>query len=149
MSQVGDKIVDFILKDQKDKDFNSAEYRGKKLLLSFHPLAFTPVCANQMKALEQHYDTMKELNAVPVGISIDHAFAKAAWAKELGLTKLEILADFWPHGRLAEQLGIFRDANGFSERANIILDEEGTIIWKKVYPIPELPDIDEVLEKLK
>ncbi len=44
---------------------------------------------------------------------------------------------------------MFREKSGISERANIIVDEKGKIVFVKVYPIPELPDINEIVEFLK
>ena len=60
-----------------------------------------------------------------------------------------ILADFWPHGKVAQAYGIFRDANGFSERANIILDENQRVVFVKVYPVHSVPDIAEVIRFLQ
>ena len=65
------------------------------------------------------------------------------------LKSLQLLADFWPHGDLAQKLGIFREANGFSERANVLLDEQGNVEWIKVYEIKTLPNLDEVFAQLK
>lgn len=102
-----------------------------------------------MKALEQRYEEFEKLNAIPLGLSVDPVPSKKAWANSLGLKKLRILSDFWPHGEVAKLYGIFREKDGFSERANVIVDEEGKIIFFKVYPIRELPDLDEVLNFLK
>jgi alkyl hydroperoxide reductase subunit AhpC len=49
---------------------------------------------------------------------------------------------------VAKSLGILR-AEGVSERANLIVDEAGKIMWVKVYPIRQLPDIGEILTALK
>ncbi|HOK23641.1 MAG TPA: redoxin domain-containing protein [Candidatus Hydrothermia bacterium] len=145
-----DKIEHFKLKDQHGELFNTEDLLGnKKILLSFHPLAFTKLCSKQMKELEERYDEIANLGVYPVGISVDPVPAKHAWAKELGIKKLRILSDFWPHGGIAKMLGIFREQDGFSERANIIVDENGEIIFKKVYEIRELPDLNEILEFLK
>jgi alkyl hydroperoxide reductase subunit AhpC len=40
--------------------------------------------------------------------------------------------------------GIFRDENGFSKRANVIVDEKQKVIFVKVYPVHSVPDIGEV-----
>jgi peroxiredoxin len=45
-------------------------------------------------------------------------------------------------------MGLLR-AEGFSERANVIVNETGKIIFVKVYPIRELPDIGEILSVLE
>jgi peroxiredoxin len=83
-----------------------------------------------------------------VGLSIDSVPCKAAWARSLKIKKTRLLSDFWPHGTLAKSLGILR-AEGFSERANILLDEAGKVMFVKVYPIRQLPDIGEILTALK
>jgi peroxiredoxin len=59
------------------------------------------------------------------------------------------LSDFWPHGEVAKLYGIFRDKDGFSERANIMVDENQKVVFFKVYPIRELPDMNEIINFLK
>ncbi|ACS90949.1 Thioredoxin peroxidase [Thermococcus sibiricus MM 739] len=147
--KVGEKAPDFVLKDQDGKEFRLSGFRGKKVLLSFHPLAWTSVCEKQMRALEENYEKFESLNVVPVGISVDPIPTKKAWAEDIGLKKLRILSDFWPHGEVAKLYGIFREKEGFSERANILVDEEGKMIFFKMYPIRELPDLDEIFEFLQ
>lgn len=147
--QVGDTFGDFSLKNQKEAVIDTASLTGKKLLLSFHPLAWTEVCAKQMQSLEANCDILESLNTVAFGLSIDSAPCKKAWAKSLGIEKTALLADFWPHGGLAMRLGIFIERFGFSERANIILDEKRIASLVKIYPLKELPDISEILDFLK
>ena len=146
--QVGKKLRDFKLKDQNGQEFLPADCKGKRVLLSFHPLAWTPVCAQQMQSLEKSKKALDKLNTVAVGLSIDSVPCKAAWAKSLKIKNTRLLSDFWPHGAVAKSLGILRD-EGFSERANIIVDEAGKVMFVKVYPIKQLPDIAEILTALK
>ena len=146
---VGDIAPDFVLKDNRVQDVRLSDYRGKKVLLSWHPLAWTSVCANQMKALEENLAEFEKYNTVPLGMSIDSYPSKNAWAKELGVANVKLLADFWPHGKVAQDYGLFLEEKGFSERANVLIDEEGKVIWVKTYDIPELPDIEEVLTMVR
>ena len=146
---IGNLVPDFTLKDQNDADVTLSSFRGKKVLLSWHPLAWTGVCTDQMRTLERNYQRFEELNTVPLGLSVDPQPAKAAWAAVLGLNDVKILADFWPHGKVSDDYGIFIDEFGFSKRANFIIDEEGKLLWSKVYRMSELPDIEEVFEQLK
>jgi peroxiredoxin len=60
-----------------------------------------------------------------------------------------LVSDFWPHGEVASAYGIFREKNGFSERANIIVDEKGKVVFLKVYEIRQLPDINEIIGFIK
>lgn len=149
MIKVGDNAPDFTLKDHNRNDVKLSEFKGKRVLLSFHPLAWTKVCAEQMKSLEAHAKTFAELNTVALGISVDTVPSKNAWAKELGIEVTRLLCDFWPHGALAKSYGIFREKAGTSERANILIDEKGVVSFAKVYEISQLPDINEILEYLK
>jgi peroxiredoxin len=148
-AKVGDQAPDFVLKDQNEKEFKLSEHRGKRVLLSFHPMAWTGVCAKQMKSLEDNKAAFDSLNTVAVGLSVDSIPSKKAWADSLGIKHTSLLADFWPHGGVAQRFGMFRERGGTSERANIIVDEQGKIVFVKVYPIPELPDINEIIEFLK
>jgi len=102
-----------------------------------------------MQSLEANVDDFRKLNTVPLGLSVDSVPCKKAWATNLGIEKIDLLSDFWPHGGLAARLGLFIDKLGFSERANVILDEKRNAIFVKVYPLRELPDIEEVLDFLK
>ena len=145
---IGTKVKDFTLKDQNGQDFKLSAFKGKKVLLSLHPLAWTSICAKQMQALEKNLKGFERAGTVAVGLSIDSVPCKTAWAKSLKIKKTKLLADFWPHGKVAASLGLFRK-EGFSERANILIDEKGRISWIKVYPIRELPDIREVLAAVK
>ena len=149
MLAIGSIAPEFALKDQDGNVIQLLKLRGKKVLLSFHPLAWTSVCADQMKSLELAYEEFQSLNVLPIGISVDPVPSKKAWAESLGLKKLRIISDFWPHGEVAKAFDIFREKDGFSERANILIDEEGKIVWFKVYPIRQLPDLGEILSFLK
>ena len=147
--KTGETGPDFVLKDHNGKDFRLAELRGKRVLLSFHPLAWTEVCAKQMQSLETNRGILASLNIVPAGLSVDAVPSKKAWAGSLGIKVVPLLADFWPHGQVASAYGIFRSKNGFSERANVIIDESGKIVFFKVYEIRQLPDIQEIIEFLR
>jgi peroxiredoxin len=146
---VGRRVRDFSLPDQEKKQIRLSALRGKRVLLSWHPLAWTPVCALQMKALEKNRRAFAKLGVVALGLSVDTVPSKKAWAASLKIKETRLLCDFWPHGKVAKALGLFRQVEGSSERANIILDETGRVVFIKVYPIRELPDIEEILSFLK
>ncbi len=147
--ETGDAAPDFTLKDQNEQDVTLSDLKGKKkVVLSWHPLAWTSVCTVQMQDLEKHKEDFDRLNAVALGLSVDSAPSKKAWAEDMGVQATALLADFWPHGDVAQEYGIFREKNGFSERAVFVVDEDGVIRFKKVYPIREAPDIEEILKAL-
>jgi len=147
--QPGDPAGNFSLKDQNDKTFDLFENMGKRTLLPFHPLAWTPFCAAHMKSLEDNQDTFALLNTIAVGNRVDSIPCKKAWAENLSISRTPLLCDFWPHGMVAEQYGLFRFANGFSERANVIVDEKQKMVVVRVYPVHSVPDIQEVIAFIK
>jgi peroxiredoxin len=102
-----------------------------------------------MKSLENNKSVFDSLNTIAVGVSIDTVPSKKAWAKSLGIKNTRLLSDFWPHGKVADLYGIFRSKDGFSERANIIIDENQKIAFFKIYKLGQLPDIQEIIDALK
>ncbi len=144
----GDIAPNFSLQDNHDQTVNLLDYRGKKVLLSWHPLAWTPVCTDQMRSLENNWDNFQKFNTIPFGLSVDSPPCKKVWATALLLNNLSIPSDFWPHGKVAKDYGLFIDGEGISNRANVVINENGIVKWVKVYPMTQLPDINEVLQVL-
>ena len=149
MIAIGKKAPDFTLKDQNNNSVKLSGFRGKKVLLSFRPLAWTAVCQDQKKSLEENHVTFDDMNTVALGIGVDSVPSNKAWAEAMHIKNTRLLSDFWPHGDVAKAYGIFRDKDGFSERANIVLDETQKVIFAKTYPISQLPEIEEILKLLR
>lgn len=146
--KVGEKAPDFKLLDQNQETVILSDLRGKKVLLSWHPLAFTSVCTDQMRSLEREMERFLNKNCLPLGLSVDPVPSKSVWAKAISLKQLKVLSDFNPMGKIAKAYGIFSDDHGASKRVNILIDKEGKVIWVKKYEIKMLPDVEEVLEQL-
>jgi peroxiredoxin len=147
--QLGAMAPAFNLPDQDGELVSLKQFPGKKLLLSFHPLAFTSVCTDQMRSLDRNIEKFEKYNTIVFGMSVDPLPSKSVWAKTLSLKHIKILSDFHPLGAVARDYGVFSDEHGASKRANILINEKGMVIWTKKYEIKTLPDVDEVLGKLK
>jgi peroxiredoxin len=146
----GDEAPDFELRSHRGGTVRLSDYRGKKhVVLAFHPLAFTPVCATQMSGYELDLPRLNERDAIVLGISIDPQPSKTAWAKTLGSISFDLLSDFHPHGEVAQKYGVFRQKEGFAERAIFIVDKQGKIAWVRTYEIPEQPDNEEFMNALR
>jgi peroxiredoxin len=145
MIKIGSEAQDFSLKDHNGKTVKLSKFKGKKVLLSFRPLAWTAVCHDQMRSLEDNHMRLDELNTVALGIGVDSVPSNKAWAHSMDIQNTRLLSDFWPHGAVAKLYGIFRDSDGFSERANLVIDEDRKVIFAKTYPTSELPDIEEII----
>lgn len=147
--KIGERARDFTLEDQNGEKFTLSKFKGKKILLSFHPLAWTSVCSKQMISLEKNKKVFDSLDTTAVGLSVDSVPSKKAWAKSLAIKSTRLLSDFWPHGKVASLYGIFRNNDGISGRANIIIDRDQKIALHKVYKLGQLPDIREIIKVLE
>jgi peroxiredoxin len=148
--KTGDEAPDFELRSHRGGTVKLSDFRGKQqVVVAFHPLAFTPVCATQMCNYQADLGRFEALNAVVLGISIDAQPAKSAWAQTLGPISFDLLSDFHPHGEVAQKYGVYRAKDGISERAIFVVDRHGKIAWAKTYDIPEQPNNQELLEALR
>ena len=149
MIAVGSPAPDFELRSHTGQTVKLSSFRGKKqVVVAFHPLAFTPVCATQMQTYEKAGPRLDALGAHVVAISVDAGPSKKAWAESLGGISYDLLSDFHPHGKVATDYGVMR-ADGISERAIFVVDKNGTIAWEKRYEIPEQPDLGELFRALQ
>ena len=74
-------------------------------------------------------------------------FALKTWGAAMGGIKHPLLADFWPHGGVAQSFGIFNDGAGIANRCLFIIDPEGTIRFSELHQ-GTLPQVDATLEEL-
>ena len=146
--QVGDTAPDFELATHRGGRVKLSSFRGQKhVVLAFHPLAWTPVCANQMTNYEGDLVWFAKHDTHVLGVSVDAVPAKTEWAKSLGGLSFDLLSDFHPHAAVAAAYGVARE-DGISERAVFVVDKGGTVVFAKVYDIPILPDNAEVRHAL-
>ncbi len=60
-----------------------------------------------------------------------------------------LLADANPHAEVAKAFGVYRDADGTSERALFVIDKDGTIAWSYVSPVGVNPGADGALQAVE
>jgi alkyl hydroperoxide reductase subunit AhpC len=93
------------------------------------------------------------LNAQVLDISVDSTVSHIAWQKkDIGMVTIPLCADFYPHGDVTRAFGILREGPpipGISERASFIVDQSGKIAFAKVYPLDQIPDLEELLAVLR
>ncbi|MBI2956902.1 MAG: redoxin domain-containing protein [Acidobacteria bacterium] len=106
-----------------------------------------------MPALEARKADFAVRQAQVVGLSVDSVPSHLAWQKhQIGTLSFPLCSDFYPHGAVSARYGLLREGPpfpGISNRAVIIVDKQGKVAWKKVYDLPAMPDVNEILEALK
>ncbi|NUR74469.1 MAG: peroxiredoxin [Hamadaea sp.] len=128
---VGSVAPDFILKDQNNEEVQLSTFRGHRtVLLVFYPLAFSGHCQGELGALRDRLDDFTELAEV-LTVSVDSAYAHKVWATEQGY-EFPLLADFWPHGAVAQAYGVFNSAKGYADRGTFVVDIDGIIRYAAV-----------------
>ena len=123
--QVGDQAPDFTLNDQNNQERTLSEFRGdRNVLVVFYPLAFSGICTGE---LDQLRDDLAEFTAVQVlTVSVDSVYTLKAWSNQQGYD-FPLLADFWPHGKVAQDYGVFNDHAGIANRGTFLVDTDGVI----------------------
>ena len=101
-----------------------------------------------MPAYEADLAKFEGYDAQVVGISVDSIYTNANWAKSIGGLTYPLLSDFFPHGGVATQYGVFRQ-NGVTERAVVVIDKEGKIVYIDVHNIDKVPDNEDLFEELR
>ena len=155
MLQPGDMAPDFdlpVLMGGVKKRFHLAEHRGKQnLVLAFYPLNWEPVSTEQMVAYQVEREKFAARNAEVVGISVDSIMNTTAWEREIGPFDYPLCSDFWPHGDVSRKYGVLRadqPFTGASERAIFVVGKHGKIEFSKIYPVNQVPDLQETLAVL-
>lgn len=138
-AEVGQPAPDFTLKDQNNQEVRLSDFRGKNVVLLFYPLSFSGICTNEMCAVQEDLGTFQNDDVQVLGISVDTTYTHRVFAEQKGL-QFPLLADFWPHGKVADEYGVFDAERGVALRGTIVVDKEGVVRWKRVNAIPDARD---------
>jgi peroxiredoxin len=145
--EAGTKAPDFSLPDQDGNQVSLSDFAGKKLVLVFYPLDFSPVCTDQLSLYQEVLSELEAKGAKLVGISVDSAYSHAAFREKLNLT-MPLLADFHPKGEVSQAYGAWIEGAGISSRA-LVLIEGGEVKWSYVSPNPgEIPGANLIFDAL-
>ncbi len=135
MTQVvaGQLAPDFTLKDNHGTPVTLSALHGKNVLLVFIPFAFSGICTGELCELRDNLSLFESVDVTLLVISCDPMFAQKAWAEQENY-QFPFLSDFWPHGQVAEQYGVFDSENGLALRGSFLIDALGTVRWSVLNP---------------
>jgi peroxiredoxin Q/BCP len=144
--QVGEQAPDFALPGVPPGEYRLSAQRGKKVVLAFYPGDFTPVCTQQLSSYALKFDTFEETGAVLWGISIDDLERHERFAKARALG-FPLLSDV--DGAVSRLYGT-QSLLGTSRRAIVIIDEAGTVAWRRDEPLSmTFSEMEEIVARLQ
>ena len=144
---IGSTAPDFELKDQHGATVRLSDFRGRAVLGTFIPFAFTGICTGEICEMRDAADDFINDAVATLAITCDSMFSLKEWATREGID-YPLLSDFWPHGATARAYGVFNEEKGFDKRAAYVLDANGVVKWMKVYEPGTIPESKELLEAL-
>lgn len=143
----GTPATPFTLSSTPDQKVSLEELRGSPVILAFYPADWSPVCGDQMALYNEILPEFRRYGAQLLGISVDGVWCHAAFAQERKL-HFPLLADFEPKGAVARSYGVYREADGTSERALFVIDAQGVVRWSHVSALGINPGADGILDEL-
>jgi len=144
----GSRAPAFTLKSTPDQSVSLSEFLGQPVILAFYPADWSLVCSDQMSLYNEVLPEFRRHGAELIGISVDGAWCHAAFASARKL-HFPLLADFEPKGAVARSYGVYRAADGFTERALFVISPEGVITWSHVSPVGVNPGAEGILAALE
>jgi peroxiredoxin len=148
MLPIGIIAPDFELYSTPDQKLMLSDLLNKKIVLSFYPADWSPVCGNQMNLYNEMQKYFAMHNAQLIGISVDSKWSHLAFS-EHNQFHFPLLADFEPKGAVARLYEAYNEKEGECRRALYVIDENRAIRWRYLSPVGINPGADGILNALE
>ncbi len=148
----GQKAPDFTLFSSDLKEVSLNDFKGKKLIIHFFPMAFTGVCTEQLCTMRDDFGFYDDKHAQIIGISVDSPFTLAKF-KEENNYQFPLLSDFnkevsKAYGAQYEEF-VF-SLKGVAKRAAFVLNEDQEVIYAEVLESAgDLPNFNKIKETVQ
>ncbi len=138
--QIGDTAPDFTLNDSNRAPVTLSSFRDDKaVLVVFYPFAFSGGCTTELCAVRDDLGSFQNDKVQILGISVDPVPTLNAWREAHGY-EFPLLSDFWPHGQVARDYGVFFEPGGLALRGTFLIDKDGVVRFTEVNQPGELRD---------
>jgi peroxiredoxin len=129
---IGNPAPTFELPNQHGEKISLASFKAKKnVVVLFYPFAFSGTCTGELCAIRDDLNAFQNDEVQLLAISCDPMHAQRAFAEKEGY-KFPVLSDFWPHGTIAKEYGVFEEARGCANRGTFIIDKAGILRWQVI-----------------
>ena len=146
---VGQPAPDFTLRDQNNEEVSLSDFRGHQaVLIIFYPLAFTGICTGELCVVRDDLSTFQNDDVQVMTISVDSPYSHKVFSEKEGY-EFPLLADFWPHGAVAQAYGVFNETTGFANRGTFLVDKDGIVRFAELNGPGEGRNADDWREAIK
>ncbi len=119
----------------------------RKVVLLFFPLAFSPVCTDEMCHLRDTWGDWEGLDAQVLGISVDSPFVAERFRSDQNIP-FPILSDF--NKEVATRYGVLHEdlkgLKGVAKRSAFVIGADGKVVYRWV---TEDPSVQVPFEEVK
>jgi peroxiredoxin len=143
----GTRVPEFTLRREDRSRFTQEDLVGRTSVLVFYPVAFTPVCTDQLNLYQEVLDEFAAQGATLYAVSCDASPSQRAFKEHLGVT-IEQLSDFEPKGAACRAFGVYHEQGGVPLRALVLVGPDGVVTWSHVAEPGELPGANLIFDAL-
>lgn len=147
MIAVGELAPDFELPDQARQPVRLSDFRGRKVVLMFYPWAFSGICTPEVCEVRDRRAELVNDDTQVLAVSVDSVHVTKAFAAATDVN-YPLLSDFWPHGAVAQQYGVFDETAGAALRGTFVIDRDGVVRWSVVNAIKDPRAADDYVKAL-
>src|SRR3954466_5676399 len=142
--KVGEAAPDFELMNQDKNKVKLSDLRGKKVVLLFYPMDFSPTCTTEHCTFGPELPKITgSEDAVVFGVSCDSPFCHAAFRRQYNIP-YDLLAD--PTRKMVKAYGMWGGEEPYncSKRGTVVIDRDGKITYYKEQPMKEPRQVEEL-----
>ena len=135
--KVGDAAPNFELMDENKNVVKLADLRGRKVVLLFYPMDFSPVCTAEHCEFGPGVGRLAGgADSVVYGVSCDSPFSHAAFKKQYNIP-YSLLAD--PTRKMAKAYGMWAGEEPYNctKRGTVVIGADGRIAHYEEVPMRE------------
>ena len=146
----GDTAPNFELMDENKTVVKLADLKGKKVVLLFYPMDFSPTCTTEQCEFGPGLvKSVEGKDTVIFGVSCDSPFCHAAFKKQFDIP-YSLLAD--PTRKMAKAYGMWAGEEPYNctKRGTVVIDKSGKILHYEEVAMREprkLNDLEAIVAK--
>ena len=147
---VGQAAPDFAVMDENKNPVKLSDLRGKKVVLLFYPMDFSPTCTTEQCEFGPGLvKSVEGKDTVIYGVSCDSPFSHAAFKKQYNIP-YSLLAD--PTRKMAKAYGMWAGEEPYNctKRGTVVIGKDGKITHYGEVPMREprkLDDLEAIVAK--